>query len=122
MHIVIHLHNMNTTMPPQVDPKTMSQDLRRRYAMMGLTSSTAIAARTGINQSQVHRNLFGRPRRVSKTLKKLCVYVELIEQDSTPDPRASDVLMQALGGAWDGTAAHAQRIADMLLSIRLAKL
>lgn len=113
---------MNTTKLSLVDPEAMAQDLRRRYAMLGLTRSTAIAARTGINQSQVYRNLFGKPRRASKTLRKLCAYVELIEQSGSPDPRASEVLMQAVGSVWDGTAAHAHRIADMLLSIRLAKL
>ncbi len=100
----------------------MAQDLRRRYAMMGLLTSTEIADRTGINQSQVYRNLFGKPRRVSKTLKKLCSYANMLQQDGAPDPRTSEVLMQALGSVWDGTAAHAQRIADMLLSIRQAKL
>lgn len=113
---------MSPTKPSPVDPEAMAQDLRRRYAMVGLVKSTAIAACTGINQSQVHRNLFGKPRRISKTLSSLCTYVEMIERGCTADPRTSEVLMQALGSVWDGTTAHAQRIADMLLSIRLAKL
>lgn len=100
----------------------MAQHLRRRYAMVGLKTSTAIAARTGINQSQVYRNLFGRPRRLSKTLRRLCIYADSLQKNDAPDPRTSEVLMQALGSVWNGTPEHAQRIADMLLSIRQATL
>ena len=92
------------------------------FETMGLKTSAAIASRVGINQSQVYRNLFGEPRRVTRTLKLLQEFAYAKKPRSRPDPASSPELMKALADIWDGSNHHAELIAVMLRSIHRAKL
>lgn len=97
-------------------PSQIASELRRYFAEQGLVGSSGIAKATGIEQSTVHRNLFGEPRRVSKALRSLCKYANLDLVESVRDPRESTVLMEALATIWDGTDVHARRLADLLFA------
>ena len=104
------------------DPIALAQDLRRAFGTMGLRTSSAIAEYAGINQSQVYRNLFGQPRRVTRTLRVLHEYAYAIKPRAKPDPASSPELMKALSEIWDGSQHHAELIAAMLRTIHRAKL
>jgi hypothetical protein len=102
------------------DPVALAQELRHRFAERGLTSGTAISKATGLGQPQVHRNLFGRPRRLSRTLLSLCKYVDIDAYEGVSDPRESPELMEALAQVWDGSETHARRLAKLLFAHRQA--
>ncbi|MFK2919043.1 helix-turn-helix domain-containing protein [Dyella koreensis] len=102
------------------DPIALAHELRQRLAERGLTSGTAIAKATGLGQSQVHRNLYGSPRRVSRTLLALCKYAKIDAYERASDPRNSLALMEALAQVWDGSEAHARRLAKLLFAHRQA--
>ena len=89
---------------------------------MELETSSAIASHVGINQSQVFRNLFGQPKRVTRTLKLLCDYAYAKTPSVRIDPTTSPKLMRALAELWDGSDQHAELIVVMLRSIHRVKL
>ena len=103
-------------------PRQIQQDLRQFFERGGTTSSTAIARITGLCQSQVHRNLWGQPKRVTTTLKTLCDYANISIFSEQADPRDSSILMDALGAVWDGTDQHAKRLAKLLFAHQKASL
>lgn len=82
----------------------------------GHSTSSAIARLTCINQSQVHRNLYGHPKRLTKTHLKLCDYAKIDIEIEAHDPRSSSVLMNALSSVWDGSDEHARRLAALLFA------
>jgi hypothetical protein len=90
--------------------------------MMGATNASAIARLVGINQSQVYRNLFGSPKRRTRTLDQLCKYAEAARPAAMPDPAGSRILMDAVALVWDGSDQQARRIADVLIAMKQAKL
>lgn len=102
------------------DPTTLAQELRCRFAELDLITGTGIAKATGLGQSQVHRNLFGSPRRLSRTLLSLCKYAQVDAYERASDPRESSALMEALAQVWDGSEAHARRLAKLLFAHRQA--
>lgn len=103
---------MNRIKPvPQIQ-----QELRLFFERKGCVSSSSIAKLAGINQSQVFRNLFQEPTRVTSTLRRLCSYAEISEFREPVDPRASSILMEALGAIWDGSDQHARRLAELLFA------
>jgi hypothetical protein len=91
-------------------------ELREHFANEGLKTSAAISRATGVNQSQVYRNLFDSPKRFTKTHSRLCEYAKIDTQDEAVDPRSSDILMGALASIWDGSDGHARRLADLLFA------
>lgn len=91
-------------------------ELRGYFAGEGLRTSAAISKATGINQSQVYRNLFDSPKRFTKTHLRLCEYAKIDAQDEPADPRSSDILMGALASIWDGSEGHARKLADLLFA------
>lgn len=103
------------------DPTQLADELRDRLRQLGLSTGTEIARVSGLGQSQVHRNLFGRPKRVGRTLFALCEYAGVDAYEKTGDPRQSAVLMQALAEVWDGSEAHAQKLAKLLLAHHQAR-
>lgn len=102
--------NRSKALPQIID------ELLRAFAARGLHSSSAIARATGINQSQVHRNLFGDPKRITQTHKRLCKYVKIEIEEEAADPRTNAILMDALASTWDGTDGHARRLAELLFA------
>ncbi|WP_175363271.1 hypothetical protein [Pseudomonas corrugata] len=97
----------------------ITTELRAYFAEKGLETSASIAKATQINQSQVYRNLFCEPKRLSKTLQSLCKYADLHLGSPiavVPDPRNCTVLMDALSEVWDGSEDHAKRLADLLFA------
>jgi hypothetical protein len=69
-----------------------------------------------VGQSQVHRNVFGQPKRLSRSLLQLCKYAEIDAYEGTRDPRESQALMDALAQVWDGSELHARRLAKLLFA------
>ena len=99
--------------------KELSQivaEIRGYFASEGLRTSAAISRVTGINQSQVYRNLFDSPKRFTKTHLRLCEYAKIDIKDEANDPRSSDILMGALASIWDGSEGHARKLADLLFA------
>lgn len=103
------------------DPIQLADELRDRLRQRGLSTGTEIARASGLGQPQVHRNLFGRPKRVGRTLLALCKYVGIDAYEKAGDPRQSIVLMQALADVWDGSEAHARKLAKLLLAHHQAR-
>ncbi|PZQ28813.1 MAG: hypothetical protein DI562_10150 [Stenotrophomonas acidaminiphila] len=97
-------------------PLALAAELKSRLAERNLTQSTSIAKASGLGQSQVYRNLYGRPKTVSKTLRALCEYAGVNAYEGAADPSQSPVLMSALGSIWDGSEAHARRLAKLLFA------
>ncbi|GMQ54957.1 hypothetical protein [Halopseudomonas aestusnigri] len=91
-------------------------EIRGFFASEGLSTSAAIARVTGVNQSQVYRNLFDSPKRFTKTHLRLCEYAKIDIQTEATDPRSSDILMRALASIWDGSDGHARKLADLLFA------
>lgn len=100
--------------------RQIQQELRQFFERSGIVSSSGIAKATGINQSQIYRNLYCQPKRVSNTLKELCNYAKISIFAEQVDPRASTILMEALGAVWDGSEQHAKRLAELLFAHRKA--
>jgi len=96
-------------------PQIVSE-LLRFFAASGHDTSASIARMTGVNQSQVHRNLFGKPKRLSQTHRHLCKYAKIDVEVEAADPRSSTILMGALSSVWDGTDDHARRLARLLFA------
>ncbi|MBI6945384.1 helix-turn-helix domain-containing protein [Pseudomonas fluorescens] len=113
---ICYYFNMNCIKPPQL----LQLELRQFFERGKITSSSAIARMTGISQSQIYRNLYGRPKRVTSTLKALCDYANISIFAEKADPRNSPILMDALGLVWDGTDQHAKRLAELLFAHRKA--
>lgn len=96
-------------------PQIISE-LLRFFTASGNGTSADIARRTGINQSQIHRNLFGKPKRVTETHRRLCIYAKLSIELEAADPRSNAILMEALESIWDGSDDHARRLARLLFA------
>lgn len=97
----------------------ITSELRAYFAENGLKTSASIAKVTRINQSQVYRNLFCEPKRLSRTLQYLCKYANMDLGSPIavmPNPRDCTVLMDALSEVWDGSEDHAMRLADLLFA------
>ena len=97
-------------------PLALASEVRARLAERQLVTSTAIAKASGLGQSQVYRNLFGRPKTASKTLLALCKYAGVDAYEGHADPTQSQVLMSALSSIWDGSESHARRLARLLFA------
>jgi predicted XRE-type DNA-binding protein len=80
-----------------------------------------IASATGIDQSQISRILAGQVRRASKHVIELCKFANCLEQYQEADPTRSPMLMDALRVVWDGSDAHAEAIAGVILSLKKLK-
>jgi len=91
-------------------------ELLQFFAAEGLATSSAIARRTGLDQSQVYRNLYGHPKRLTRTHLRLCKYAKIETELEAADPRSSIILMKALSSIWDGSDEHAHRLADLLFA------
>lgn len=97
--------------------KPLSQvipELLKFFAENGLCTSVSIAKEVGINQSQVYRNLFGAPKRLTKTHLQLCEYAKINAETEAADPSSNIILMKALASVWDGSDDHARRLAELL--------
>jgi transcriptional regulator with XRE-family HTH domain len=84
-------------------------------------SQTDVSLATGVDQSQISRILAGQVRRVSGNVIELCKFANNFDVSPDRDPSESAVLMSALRSVWDGTPAHAEAIASVLLSLRKFK-
>lgn len=99
----------------------LAEEVRKHFEHQGVRGSAAIARATGLGQPQVHRNLYGQPKRVSKTLQALCKYASIETGANGADPRDCATLIAALGQVWDGTEGHARRLARLLFAHQQAR-
>lgn len=100
----------------------IQSELRQFFSQNGFITTVSISKACGMNQSQVHRSLYGKRCRVTQSLKVLCDYANLSLYSGSNDPRESAVLMDALGAIWDGSDKHAKRLAKLLFAHRDANL
>lgn len=91
------------------------------FKARGLNSSK-ISKILGVNQSQIYRNLNDEPKTVNKTVMRLCDYVNIDYMEKARDPRESDALMNALAELWDGTDAHARKIAAVIFALKRVRM
>lgn len=103
-------------------PHTISAELREFFAQHGAVTSVKIAEMSKIGQPQVYRNLFGKPKRITKTLKYLCDYanISIYSEAEPPDPSTSTILMKTLSEIWDGSESQARRISRLLFALQRA--
>jgi hypothetical protein len=99
----------------------LAGEVRAHFERQGIQGSSAIARATSLGQPQVHRNVFGKPKRVTKTLKGLCDYADIDLTAGEADPRESATLIAALSQVWDGTEVHARRLARLLFAHHRAR-
>lgn len=92
----------------------LQQKLIDSFQSKGLNTTSSVAYKLGLVQSTVHRALYGKPKRMTKTLNILCKYAEIDLNDKNIDPNDSAVLMDAIRYIWDGSEEHAKRIARLL--------
>lgn len=105
-------------------PNIIAEELRHFFAQKGVKSSTKIAEMSEVGQTQVLRNLFREPKRVTKTLRSLCKYANIPTdfEVEPPDPSSSVILMKALAEVWDGSEAQARRISRFLFALKRANM
>lgn len=105
-------------------PVVIAEELRHFFAQKGAESSVKIAEMSDIGQTQVLRNLFREPKRVTKTLKALCKYanIPIDFEVEPPDPSSSAILMKALSEVWDGSESQARRISRFLFALKRANM
>ena len=92
----------------------LQQKLIDSFQNRGLNTTSSIACTLGLVQSTVYRALYGKPKRITKTIKLLCKYAEIDLIDKNIDPNDSVILMDAIRCIWDGSEEHAKRIAKLL--------
>ncbi|KHS05257.1 hypothetical protein RM61_22430 [Xanthomonas phaseoli pv. phaseoli] len=114
--MLIYIFQVAICMKRLKQPSALVSELRNKFALKGLNGSSAIARATKLGQPQVYRNLFGSPKKVSRTMQQLCAYADVDAYEGTSDPSESKVLMEALATVWDGTDAHAKRLAKLLFA------
>ena len=92
---------------------------RLRQAIdVGLVSQSDISRATGIHQSQVSRILSGSSRRASPNVLTLCKFANEMERFANTNPASNPLLMDALRAVWNGSEAHAEAIAGLLLTLK----
>lgn len=104
------------------DAAKLADEVRVTLKSRGLVTGTEIARASGLGQPQVHRNLFGQPKRAGRTLLALCKYAGINAYERASRPADSPVLMQALAEVWDGSEAHARKLAKLLLAYHQARM
>lgn len=118
MICIVRYANMQKDLPPDIQS---ALEKLRLLVVSRTTSQTEISLATGVDQSQISRILAGRIRRVSGNVIALCKFANNADASRGRDPSESAVLMSALRSVWDGTPAHAEAIASVLLSLRKFK-
>lgn len=104
------------------DVAKLADEVRTSLRGRGLITGTEISRASGLGQPQVHRNLFGQPKRIGRTLLALCKYAGVNAYERAGRPTDSPVLMQALAEVWDGSEAHARKLAKLLLAHHQARM
>lgn len=77
-----------------------------------------ISQATGVHVSQISRVLAGEAKRVSPNVEKICKFAKEAGFASC-DSAGEEVLRKAIADVWDGTAVHAQALAQILRAIDL---
>ena len=101
-------------------PSELASELREMFASEhGVTTATAIAKLTGMTQSTIYRNLWDNPKRVTRTLTKLCEnYRITLERPARTDIGACPTLAEAIDQTWDGTRGHGEALAKLIIAAR----
>ena len=104
--------------PPQARLGTIVDRLRKEVSASGLTQAE-FAKKNGVSQSCISRLMQPERTRVRMTegLRRLCINAGISLESGSVDPRAQNELMSALGRVWDGTPAHARRVARVLRAL-----
>lgn len=83
----------------------------------GKVTQEMVSIATGVHQSQVSRILSGNSRIASKNVLKLCKYSNHLHNLDPTRPQICPALIAAIEQVWDGTPAHADAIAKVILSL-----
>lgn len=84
----------------------------------GTLTQNQIEKATGVHQSQVSRILAGQTRRFSRNVEKLCKYAETLAAGDKPRSSGdAEDLQNEILRIWNGSAAHARALQDVLSAI-----
>lgn len=84
---------------------------------LGITQQQ-IAQALGISQGQVSRILGARTNRASRLFEEVCLFVERFDGGVTANAvRENEELIEALRDVWDGSAAHARALSEVIRSL-----
>lgn len=111
MHLCNNLCMKNTNISHSISSVCMAAKA------LGLTQK-AIAAGSGISQSQVSRVLSGSSKRESKAFKAICKYINSQKVRVSPElVIQNQTLINALTHVWDGSEQQASVIAEIINSL-----
>jgi transcriptional regulator with XRE-family HTH domain len=99
------------------DLKIVSRDIYQKAKVAGITQSD-ISKALSVSQSQVSRLLSGRGKRQTNLFHEICIYVNNKVKGVSPDlVKENETLLLAIASVWDGTAAQAELIANVIRSL-----
>lgn len=100
-----------------IDPARRAQLEALRDAVKSRSVSLrVIGSATGVHISQVSRILAGKATRVSPNVEKICKFAATAGFAQSYSG-GEELLWKAVADVWDGTAAHAQALAQLLRAI-----
>lgn len=76
-----------------------------------------ISREAGVSQAAVSRLLSACPSRYGGAFKKLCIYADVVRPgvgSGLPILAAEELLLSAVRETWNGTADHAQALAELI--------
>lgn len=102
----------------------MVLDLHRRAQLQSLQDAVrsrvldlkTISVATGVHISQVSRILAGKAKRVSPNVDRICKFANT-SGFAQSDSAGEELIRKAIADVWDGTATHAQALAQLLRAI-----
>ena len=109
-------------MSTRVNATEIGRKIGDKMRQQGETQS-AVSHRLGLHQSQISRILQGRFKRLSPSVKKLCIDAGVrVDQVSHPQHYVpSQRLVKAIGETWDGTATHEKALLKVLKAVNLIR-
>lgn len=99
------------------DLQTIVRNVSRTAKAAGITQEQ-ISKALSVSQSQVSRLLSGNGKRRTKLFDEICIYVNNQVKGVSPNlVRENETMLSAIASVWDGTAAQAEMIANVIRSL-----
>lgn len=90
------------------------------FRSMGLKTTVSVALHCGMTQSTVYRSLYGKPKRLTRSIRSLCNYANMELDRDIPNPAGNMEIMATLRSVWDGTDGQAKHISRLLKHVYTA--
>ncbi len=101
----------------------LQNEVLEAFRLMGLNNTLSISKELGMVQSTVYRNLEKPQKRITPSLKELCIYAGIdISRFDVVEPESNQTIMDALKQVWDGSEDHAREIKRLLLAAHSCKI